>query len=200
MLAAACSVTLIASPAKASTLINHGITYDLTAVILSATEAEFTLSISGINNGSIADDQTGRYGVQSFAFGTPAHFASASAPGFTYQAGGLNANGCNGNGAFFCFSRPAPSGPALAANSALSFVFDVSISSGSFLDYNPDFKINWVGTQNNYDLVSLHLAPTFVDAGPELATPLPGALPLFMAGLGAIGLLARRKKKKFAAA
>lgn len=35
--------------------------------------------------------------------------------------------------------------------------------------------------------------------GPGLATPLPAALPLFAGGLGVIGLLARRRKRKSAA-
>jgi hypothetical protein len=46
------------------------------------------------------------------------------------------------------------SGLARRADSTLSFVFDIALSSGSFAGYEPDFKINWVGTQINYDLVS----------------------------------------------
>ena len=67
-------------------------------------------------------------GVQSFAFSELANFSSATAPsGFTFEAGGLNSSGCNGSGNFFCLSGSTPSGPALAANSVLDFVFDVTL-------------------------------------------------------------------------
>jgi len=131
--------------------------------------------------------------VQSFAFNPPTNFASATAPtGFTEQSGGLNSRGCDGNGNFFCFTaNTTPSGPALAADSTLSFVFDITLSSGSFAGYEPDFKINWVGTQNNYDLVSKAIDPPGV-----ATTPLPAALPLFASGLGALGLFGWRRKRK----
>ncbi len=41
--------------------------------------------------------------------------------------------------------------------------------------------------------------PTFVAGGGEGTTPLPGALPLFATGLGALGLLRWRRKRKAAA-
>ncbi len=46
---------------------------------------------------------------------------------------------------------------------------------------------------NILDNVSLSFA---ADAGQQLATPVPAALPLFVTGLGLMGLLARRRKKK----
>jgi hypothetical protein len=87
------------------------------------------------------------------------------------------------------------SGLARRADSTLSFVFDIALSSGSFAGYEPDFKINWVGTQINYDLVSKPIDPPGVGA-----TPLPAALPLFATGLGAMGLFGWRRKRKNAAA
>jgi hypothetical protein len=41
---------------------------------------------------------------------------------------------------------------------------------------------------------------TITNLGDVVATPLPAALPLFAGGLGVIGLLARRKKRKAPAA
>jgi hypothetical protein len=41
---------------------------------------------------------------------------------------------------------------------------------------------------------------TFVDTGPSAATPLPAALPLFATGLGVMGFLAKRRKRKGVAA
>jgi hypothetical protein len=86
------------------------------------------------------------------------------------------------------------SGLARRAGSTLSFVFDITLSSGSFAGYEPDFKINWVGTKNNYDLVSKAIDPPGV-----ATTPLPAALPLFASGLGALGLFDWRRKWKGAA-
>ncbi len=181
------AVGMAASPVHATTLVADGITYSLTGVVLNSTTDQFTLGISGINGAS--DTEKGRYGVQSIAFNPPSNFSSATAPpGFTEQAGGLDSGGCNGHGNFFCFKGSTLTGPVLAANSSLSFVFDVTLSSGSFAGWNPGFKINWDGTKNNYDLVSDDFAPTFA--------PLPAALPLFAGGLGVVGLLSRRRKRK----
>jgi hypothetical protein len=184
-------VGMAALPVQASTLVADGVTYSLTGLVLNSTTDQFTLAISGINGTS--DTEKGRYGVQSFAFSTPANFLSAAGPaGFAEQAGGLNASGCDGNGAFFCFAaNTTPTAPALAANSVIDLVFDVTLSSGSFAGYDPSFKINWDGTKNNYDLVSEALAPTF-----SSTTPLPATLPLFAGGLGFIGYLTGRKKRK----
>jgi hypothetical protein len=174
--AAALGAFIAATPAHAS-LMADGITYTLTETPVSTTEADFTLGISGINGPS--DTEGGRSGVQSFAFGTSGiNFVSASAPtGFTEMAGGLDSMGCNGNGAFFCFAANTtpPSTPALAANSSLSYAFDVTISSGNFGGFASSFKINWVGDKNNYDLVS---------------EPLPAVVPAPLIGHGLLVLLA----------
>jgi hypothetical protein len=68
---------------------------------------------------------------------------------------------CDGHGGFFCFkATPAPpTSPALAVNSTFDIVFDVTLSSGTFAGYVPDLKIDWVGSQNNYDLVSKAITP-----------------------------------------
>jgi hypothetical protein len=180
----AVGAVIATTPAHAG-LIADGITYTLTETALTATTAQFTLGISGIDGTS--DIEKGRYGVQSFALSLPSNFSAAVAPsGFTLQTGGLNSSGCDGSGNFFCFSaNTTPTGPVLAANSTLSFVFDLTISSGSFAGYAPDFKINWDGTKNNYDLVSKELDPTTsVSSVPE-----PASLGLFATGLlGIVGL------------
>jgi hypothetical protein len=172
-------------------LIADGITYQLQVSGANATTASFNLHITGIN--AAADTEKGRFGVESFAFNLPSNFLSASGPaGFSLASGGLNSNGCNGDGNFFCFDGPTPAGPALAANSTLNLAFSVTLSSGNFLSWAPDFKINWVGTQNNYDLVSLAITPTTVSMpGPVVGAGLPGLL----VACGGLIAFARRRRR-----
>jgi hypothetical protein len=176
-----------ATPARAS-LVADGITYTLFETILSPTEDQFTLQITGINGPS--DTEGGRFGVNSLAFNEPkpGSVLSGTMTGFTFMTGGLNAMGCDGTGNFYCFkANAAPTAPALAANSDLQFTLDVTVAkAGDFAGYNPDFKIQWLGAKSGkYDLVSQTLTPTPV--------PLPAALPLLLGGIAGIGCMRRRK-------
>jgi hypothetical protein len=169
---------ILGGTANATALVADGVTYTLTAPSLSGSTEEFTLVISGINGA--ADTEKGRYGFDALAFNLPSHFLSATAvtpPSFTTSSGGLNSGGCDGSGNFFCFAGfegSSTSGPALAANSSLSFVFDVALSSGDFTTWTPDLKIDWLGTKNNYDLVSKTITP---GTGPTPPNPPPVAVP-----------------------
>ena len=126
---------LAAGGAHAS-LIANGVTYTLTeATTADPLTDRFTLTITGINGA--ADDEGGRSGVNAIAFNEPANFASAvmiDPATWTTVEGGLNAGGCNSSGNFFCFDNPAtvPTSPALAADSSLTFICDVTLASGTF--------------------------------------------------------------------
>jgi hypothetical protein len=88
------------------------------------------------------------------------------------------------------------------------------VFSGSSLPSDSQFFNIWGNGANNYTYFNNYSGPfpainltldsftiTNVGEGTDLvATPLPAALPLFAGGLGMIGLLARRKKRKAAAA
>ena len=191
--AAAAVALLSASGAAQASLIADGITYTLTeAATANPLMDQFTLGISGINGATDAEGD--RIGVEAFAFNPPTNFVSAGAPsGFTFNNNlGLSANGCHGPGNYFCFSaNTPPSGSPLAADSVLSFVFTETIFSGSFAGYDPGFKIDWIGTKNHYDLVSLALAPTSGTSGGSV--PEPASLALFGAGMLGFGWLARRR-------
>ena len=192
-IALATAVLSLSATAAHASLINQGISYTLTeSTTSSPLTDQFTLLIENINTS--LDQEGGRYGVGSFAFGLPADFSSATAPtNFTYKLGGLNSSGCNGHGNFFCFVNDnVPTGPALAP-STLSYTFSITLNSGgSFAGYVPGFKIDWIGTKNNYNLVSLPLAPEGSTPPP---VPEPSSLALF--GLSLLGLgfsfLNRRK-------
>ena len=192
--ALATSALWASAPANAVPLVADGITYTLSEVHTGNPLTDrFTLTISGENTAS--DTEGGRTGINAIAFTEPAAGVTGAVmvtppTGYIFVAGGLNSTGCDGNGNFYCFDNtgipPTPAGPLLSGN--ITFVFDVTINvGGSFTGYAPDFKIDWVGSQNNYDLVSLPIGITTVTPPPP---PPPIAEPstLALLGLGVLGL------------
>lgn len=188
-----------------------GLTYTLTAFKTSNPDVDnFTLTISGINGPS--DTEKGRYGVFALAFNQPAGFVSATAvsPGFTLMMGGLSSGssggGCTGSGNFFCFQTTQPIvQTALAANSTLSFDFQVNasgISTWGSANNQDDFKISWDGSKSKnynsssfksgYDHVSQNLAPKAA-AAPEIDPASASAAITLLAG-GLAALRGRRRE------
>jgi hypothetical protein len=177
-LSAAALLALSSSHVSAQSLTLDDITYSLSRSFVSAVAGHETwsMTLDILNNSN-----DGRTAVTSFAFNRPSGFVSASLPGWTTFAGGLNSNGCSGAGNFYCFS-----GHADAATN-MSFTFSLTTAAGALSSYAPDFKIDWVGSQRNYDLVSLPLAAVNV-------VPEPETYALMIAGLGAIGMMLRRRR------
>jgi hypothetical protein len=156
----------------------------------------FTLSITGINSSPILAND-GRTGIGSFAFtdlGSPTYFLDATAPaGFDLAdpSGGLNSNGCSGNGNMFCFAA-SPS-PYAVSGSSLNLTFSLTGATAADLTgWAPTFKIDWVGSQNNYSLVSQALTPQPA-AAPEI-DPASAAAALSLL-TGGLALLRGRRRK-----
>lgn len=185
--------TLFLATEKANASVtDQGITYSLTISPVNSIKSNFTLTITGINGWS--DDEKGRSGVNAFAFNNLPNLSSALAPsGFAVGAlsGGLSSSGCSGSGNFLCFKNTDPPSrwSALPANSVLVYTFSITASSAyDWSKFDPSFKIDWVGSKNNYDLVSR-------DINPDLAVPEPTTMLLLGSGSLLVGYLKKRKSK-----
>lgn len=201
-----------ASPAAAVTsLVADGITYTLNLDSISSNDltAFFTFTISGENTASDTEGgvNAGRTGINAIAFSNPSGAgatagAMTSPTGFSFSLAGLNSSGCNNSQAnFFCFDNSAiPPIPTTPLSGPLSFAFNVTVGAadaGVWEKYAlPDMKIDWVGTANNYDLVSQAIPvndernPT-----PNSITPEPATWAMMLIGFGFIGSVMRRRKQ-----
>jgi hypothetical protein len=199
-----------ATPASALTpltpLVADGISYTLNEDSISADDltAMFTFTASNINVAG-TDTELGRTGVNAIAFSLPKFTdpttgtvtgAMTAPPGFSFKLGGLNSSGCNLTGNFFCFSNTSASFPS-PLPSSLTFTFNVTANqAGLWEAYAPDLKIDWTGSQNNYDLVS---KPILVGGEPTptqfSVTPEPATWAMMILGFGFIGAMMRRQRR-----
>ena len=174
------------APASAADLVADGITYTLTldSITNGGLTGNFTLAISGINTAS--DTEGGRTGINAFAFNDAATAVSGTSSGFTFQLGGLNSSGCDSSGSgWFCFMN---AGYTLPSGSSTSLDFSVTNTTDAWGSWTPSFKIDWTGSQNNYDLVSL---PIPVNNG---GVPEPATWAMMLLGFAMVGWVIRRDK------
>jgi len=206
------ALAALPAPAEAA-LVSSGITYDLEAAAPVGLTRTFALKITGENTASDTEGGVlaGRSGINGFAFNETSNGATAtghviatsgfSPATFSFVLGGLNSGGCaaNVNTNFYCFDNTAiPPTPTGSLSGPLIIVFDVTLNAGgSWANYAPDFKIDWVGTRNNYDLVSKQITPdgTCPDCTPTQQNAAPEPLSLAVMGVGLLGLAAARRRK-----
>lgn len=198
------ALALIVAASPAYALVADGITYSLIENSISANglTAFFTLTITGENTAS--DTEGGRSGINAFALTQPAPGTVTAGtvtapPNFNFVLGGLNSAGCDGSGNFYCFDNttiPPTPGGTLSGPIVISFNVTAD-TAGVWATYqNPSFKIDWVGTQNNYDLVSLPINVTHVEPPPPPPPPPnpvaePGSLAMLATAL--VGMLWLRR-------
>ena len=153
----------------------EGLTYTLTGDLATGS---FNLSIEGSNVAGV-DPRGGRTVREDRSFNPPTGYTGASLGGLAAIDGGLNSSGCNGTGNFFCFD-----GVHEAVNGS-TMSLDFTITASSFEGYVPHLKVDWNGSENNYNLVSTNMVA---------AVPEPETYAMLLAGLGAMGFLARRRQ------
>ena len=103
------------------------------------------------------------------------------------QSGGLNSNGCNGTGNFFCTQNISANLP-VPANGTYTFVFDVTGLSGNASDIKAAYNVLADNSGKNLGLTSQG-----IDLGPPTSTPEPASMLLL--GLGLVGAPFLRRRK-----
>ena len=122
------------------------------------------------------------------ALGTSPNFADNSPKGFTTAYSGFNVIGNNDTGRYDT-SQFAGGNPFTDYSSALALL-------GSLKVTELDFVLDGGWGANGFQ----ELVVSAFNFSSSSETPLPAALPLFTSGLGALGLLAWRRKRKATAA
>jgi hypothetical protein len=150
-----------------------------------AATATVNETINGANSFYTVDNtSSSEWYIYAFdiTYASPAHNPQTTQPGWSAITG----NGSNGCGdGYFCFYNSS---------------YDSSVTTG---DIAPGvigslFTFNAVEPASSYTIDFTNgETTTFLDG--STSTPLPAALPLFASGLGALGLLGWRRKRKAAA-
>jgi len=162
----------------------------------SATSATF--DIAGVN--ALTGNWAGAQYLGAFSFkglGTTSVTATRSGVDTVGQAGGLNAGGCNGNGAgFVCFNLS----PNLATAGNTNLTFNLTATGGAFdfAEAGPHLKILWSnnGTKDNKvgDLYSQDIP------GLQTGVPEPATWAMMITGFGLAGAALRRRRGALAVA
>jgi hypothetical protein len=178
--AAIAAAAFAAFPAGANTLTFQGVTFETMAL-----DAD-TLQLSVLNATSATGNWTGINYLKAFELKDIANVTGATLAGWGVSVdNGLAAFGCTTggtNGA--CFS----STPAASLTNSMVYTIDFT---GTNLDFSaPHLKVEFLTGLNDTQKTGDLLSQTIPTAVPE-----PETYALMMAGLGAMGFVARRRKQ-----
>jgi len=178
--AAIAAAAFAASPAGANSLTYQGVTFETMAL-----DAD-TLQLSVLNATSATGDWTGINYLKAFELKDIGNVTGATLAGWSVSVdNGLAAFGCTTggtNGA--CFS----STPAASLTNNMVYTIDFT---GTNLDFSaPHLKVEFLTGLNDVQKTGDLLSQTIPTAVPE-----PETYALMMAGLGAMGFVARRRKQ-----
>ena len=178
--AALAAAAFAASPAGANSLTYQGVTFETMAL-----DAD-TLQLSVLNATSATGDWTGINYLKAFELKEIGNVTGATLAGWSVSVdNGLAAFGCTTggtNGA--CFT----SSPAASLTNSMVYTIDFT---GTNLDFSaPHLKVEFLTGLNDVQKTGDLLSQTIPTAVPE-----PETYALMMAGLGAMGFVARRRKQ-----
>ena len=178
--AAIAAAAFAASSAGANTLTYQGVTFETMAL-----DAD-TLQLSILNATSATGDWTGINYLKAFELKDIGNVTGATLAGWSVSVdNGLAAFGCTTggtNGA--CFT----SAPAASLTNSMVYTIDFT---GTNLNFSaPHLKVEFLTGLNDVQKTGDLLSQTIPTAVPE-----PETYALMMAGLGAMGFVARRRKQ-----
>ena len=178
--AAIAAAAFAASPAGANTLTFQGVTFETMAL-----DAD-TLQLSILNATSATGDWTGINYLKAFELKDIGNVTGATLAGWSVSVdNGLAAFGCTTGGTTGACFTSTP-----AASLANSMVYTIDFT-GTNLDFSaPHLKVEFLTGLNDVQKTGDLLSQTIPTAVPE-----PETYALMMAGLGAMGFVARRRKQ-----
>lgn len=169
-----------------------------TFTVTTTSATDFTFQIQGAD--ALTGNWTGAQYLGAFSFsdvggaglGLVADLITPAGGDPVTVTGGLDAGGCNGNGAgFYCFDF----NPNLAV--ASNIVFNIHATSGTlaFLDSGPHLKIAWTNSPVNVDGGDPAVGNLFSQSIPGGAVPEPATWAMLIFGFGLVGAGLRLRRR-----
>jgi hypothetical protein len=183
----ATAAALLVAAGTASATDNTSLTFQGVTFQTAAVDSD-TLQLTITNALNATGDWAGIQFLKAFEIKDIGNVASASLAGWGVSVDhGLNASGCtSGNTMGACFT----SSPAFALSNDMVFTIDFVAAPNTTLDFSsPHLKVEFLSSLTGRKVGSLLSMNLPVQAVPE-----PETYALLLAGLGAIGFMARRRR------